>query len=230
MTAIRSALGTFRGTVVAGAALLLAVLVGGWVLLLGPATGALGTAQQDLTDRVDANDLLRLRLVRLQDQASDLGTTDATAAELAALFPPTADQPDFLGLVDEAARAAGLRPAQVTTLAPSAPVVVDPATGAPVDAAAPPPAPVEGEDGTVQAAPPPPPPTLAAQTVTLTVDASYAQAERLLDALASMDRALLLRAVSVSGSAEPGGGGAYTLSLTGLTFVAAPLERPADLG
>jgi hypothetical protein len=200
---------TVRGTALIGSLTLVLVAVGGWLLFLGPATGALHAARQELIDSRDANALLQARLSGLQQQAAQLGVVAETETRLATVFPTTADQPGFFRLVDRAASEAGIPPTQITTLSPAAPVLLlpvvadAPATGDPVSS---------------------PDSQLATQTVTVNVDTSYAAAARLLANLEEMDRALLIHSVEISSEAT---GPDVTMSITGSTFVAAPVPAPA---
>jgi hypothetical protein len=206
-------LASARTNLVLGALVLLLTAAAGWLVLLGPTQGDIGAARQQLTDRTDANALLAVRLKALEKQAADLSEVHSTARELAAVFPPTADQPGFFALMDAAAAEAGIAPEQITTLSPTAPLAVgaDPAA-----APAPPTEPVDAP--------------LAVQAVTVTLTTSYDRARRLLGRLEEMDRAFLVQSVTVATEGSGGGnaasGGTTTVTITGNTFVAPPVVRP----
>lgn len=209
-------LASARTNLVLGGLLLLAVAAAAWFALLGPTLGAISTAREDLTDRTDSNALLDVRLHALEKRASDLSDVTASARELAAVFPPTADQPGFFALMDEAAFGAGIGPEDITTLSPTAPL---PAGTDPAAAAAAPAAPTDEA------------PPLAVQAVTVILTATYDQARELLVRLEHMDRAFLVQSVSVvddqSGGEEAAPEGTTTVTITGSTFVAPPVAGPA---
>lgn len=211
-------------TLVLGGLGLLLLAAAGWLLLLGPLTEDVGTARQAADDAVDRNQVLAAQLADLEERAQDLRSTRQAAEELERLVPPTADQPGFFALVDEAAAAAGYAPRDITTLSPTAPVPV--AAGADPAAPAAPAAPAEptaAGDGTE--APAAPVAEYAVQTVSMTLTGSYEQATRLLTRLGGLDRAVLVRSISLSGEA---GSPTLTLTLSGTTFVAPPVPEPDE--
>ncbi|GEP36364.1 hypothetical protein NPS01_00270 [Nocardioides psychrotolerans] len=199
-------------TVVLGSLALVLVAAVGWLLLLGPLTSKIGETRTSVSDAEARNLTLASQLAVLQQQAEDLSGTRTVAEDLDRLFPPTADQPGLFTALVRAARRSGYAPQDITTLSPTAPVpVVD---GAPVDPAAPP---APGVDVTTA--------DLAVQVVTLSVEGDYDQARRLLDRLEQLDRAFLVRSVSVTGSSEDAG---FTLAITAATFLAPPLVAPDE--
>jgi Tfp pilus assembly protein PilO len=209
-------------TLVLGGLGLLLLAAAGWLLLLGPLTEDVGTARQAADDAVDRNQVLAAQLADLEERAQDLRSTRQAAEELERLVPPTADQPGFFALVDEAAAAAGYAPRDITTLSPTAPVPV--AAGA--DPAAVPAAPAEPPAaGDAAEAPAAPVAEYAVQTVSMTLTGSYEQATRLLTRLGGLDRAVLVRSISLSGEA---GSPTLTLTLSGTTFVAPPVPEPDE--
>ena len=203
-----------------GGLLVLVVAALGWVLLLGPATAHVSEQREAAEAAADRSTLLAGQLARLQAKAQDLGDTEEAEERLAALFPPTADQPGFFAQVGKAALEAGYSPAEITSLSPSAPTPLAP----PVPEAAP----VEGEATTDPATDPTAGPAavpadLATQTVTMTLTGSYDEARRLLAGLERLDRAYLVRSVSLAGEA---GSSSLTLSISGVTYVAPPVPAP----
>ena len=208
-------------TLVLGGLGLLLLAAAGWLLLLGPLTEDVGTARQAADDAVDRNQVLAGQLADLEERAQDLRSTRQAAEELERLVPPTADQPGFFALVDEAAAAAGYAPRDITTLSPTVPVPV--AAGAdPAAPAAPAEPPVAGDGAEAAAAPVA---EYAVQTVSMTLTGSYEQATRLLTRLGGLDRAVLVRSISLSGEA---GSPTLTLTLSGTTFVAPPVPEPDE--
>lgn len=194
---------TVGATLALGALALVLVAAGGWLVLVGPARAELSAVRGHVIDTSEANALTALRLRGLEQQADDLGAVTTVADDLAALFPPTADQPGFFALLDEAAAGAGIAPGRVTTLSPTVPLTPpeqDPATA-----------------------------PLAEQSVTVDVEATDLQARRLLARLEEMERSLLVQSVTVTRSSEEGAGATSRLAISGSTFVAPPVTRP-ELG
>lgn len=192
--------------VVGGLALALVAALG-WLLALGPQTSALAEVRAQVQDTRDQNLLLSQQLRSLQQQAEHLDDTRAEAGALAAMFPPTADQPGLFQAVTKAAADAGIGAKHVTALTPTAPSI-------------------GGADatGAVQLATPTS--GLARQTVTISVQGSYAQTQLLMENLEAMKRAYLVSAVTVGGGAQTG---AYVTTITGDMFVMAPATDPGDV-
>ena len=203
-------------TAVIGSLVLLLTGALGWVLLLGPPLAHVGEQREAAEAAADRSALLALQLTRLQARAEDLGDTERAEERLAELFPPTADQPGFFEQIGEIAREAGYAPGDITTLSPSAP--------APLAAPAPPPSPTE--DGPAAgAAPAAVPSDLAVQTVAMTLEGGYDEARRMLRGLERLDRAFLVRSVSLSAEGDSSN---LTMSISGATYVAPPVPSPAS--
>ena len=203
-------------TAVIGSLVLLLTRALGWVLLLGPTLAHVGEQREAAEAAADRSALLALQLTRLQARAEDLGDTERAEERLAELFPPTADQPGFFEQIGEIAREAGYAPGDITTLSPSAP--------APLAAPAPPPSPTE--DGPAAgAAPAAVPSDLAVQTVAMTLEGGYDEARRMLRGLERLDRAFLVRSVSLSAEGDSSN---LTMSISGATYVAPPVPSPAS--
>lgn len=178
----------------------------GWLIVVGPATAALSDVRLAITTTRDQNDVLEAQLVALTRQAEQLDETRATAAELFAKFPPTADQPGVFREVTAAAANAGIGPQDITSLTPTPPMIgaADPTTGVPLEG-----------DGS----------NLARQTVTVVVEGSYDETQRLLENLEQMPRAFLITSVSLTGGSEDGG---FATTVAGDMFVMPPIEDPAS--
>ena len=196
-------------TKVVGSLGLLAVVGLGWVVGIGPQTTALAAAREEVTAIQDQNAVLATQLAGLVKQQEELGTTRHTARELAAKFPPTADQPGLFQAVTDAAVEAGIGANGVTTLAPTPPVVGGAADASVTGAAA---APAPAGSG-----------QLARQTVTVTVAGTYDQTQQLLANLEHMQRAYLVSSVSLAGDATSG---QFTTTITGDMFVMPPVPDP----
>ena len=206
-------LGTPVATKVVGAVGLLAVAGLGWTVGIGPETGRLSDAREQVTTIQDQNAVLATQLAGLVKQQENLGETRRTARELAAKFPPTADQPGLFKVVTAAAVDAGIGAKGVTTLTPTPPVVgsADDPAGASTDAGAADPAATAGGD------------QLARQTVTVSVTGSYDQTQQLLVNLEHMKRAYLITSVALAGDAT---NGEFTTTITGDMFVMPPVKDP----
>ncbi len=222
-------LSTARANLALGVALMVVIVLAGWFLLLGPTTAEVGDTKVQITDSADRNLLLNAQLGALRAQAEDLTVTRAAADDLHAMWPATADQPGFFRAVNAAAATAGYGDGDITDLSPSAPVAVpagstglttDPAVVVPTA----PPAAGTSEGG-VTSTPAPEATTVAVQTVTLTVEGTYQQAQVLLDQLERLPRSVLLQTVGL----QPGAGDELSLTVTGVTFVAAPMRAPREV-
>lgn len=206
-------LATPGATKLVGSLSLLVVAGLGWLLVVGPETDALAQVRAEVTTVRDQNAVLTSQLAVLEQQREGLATTRRDARRLAALFPPTADQPGMFEQVTAAAVDAGIGPQGVTTLTPTPPVLgtADPAAPAAEATTDPAAAPVTGGQ------------LLARQTVTVAVTGTYEETERLLENLEHMRRAYLVTAVSLAGGAE---GGEFTTTITGDMFVMPPVVDP----
>lgn len=196
---------TLGATKILGALGLLMTAALGWLLVVGPATAALSDVRLEIATTRDQNDVLQIQLIALNRQTKQLDETRAAAAVLSAKFPPTADQPGVFRAITEAAANAGIGPQDLTSLTPTPPVIggADPATGAPL----------EGGGS-----------NLARQTVTVVVEGSYDETQRLLENLEQMPRAFLITSVSLTGGTM---NGAFATTVTGDMFVMPPIEDPA---
>jgi hypothetical protein len=204
-------------TILLGAVALLALAALGWIGLIGPALGDLGETGEARTAAQDRNHKMRLDLTRLRAQAEDLPASDALAAELDTMFPPTADQPGFFAQLADITDAAGIPPRDVVALSPGVPTVPgDPAAaGAPV--------PVDqtgGAGGETESAETVSVADVAVQDVEVQVTGDYAALTEVLQGIERMPRAFLLDTVSLLEDEENG----LSLSITGRTFVAPPLQ------
>lgn len=205
---------------------LIAVL--GWLLLLGPLTAKVSETKDAVDAAVDRNQLMTGQVAGLEQQKERLPKIRTVADELAELFPATADQPGFFAAVNDAAREAGISPDNVTTLSPTAPSLVDAsgeATSETTTETAPtaPTTPATGTsaEGTPSGV------DLAQQTVSITVEGSYDEVQKLVANLEDMPRAFVIDSLSISsGESSEGGPSALTVSITGSTFVAPPVDYP----
>lgn len=216
-------LATPGATKLVGSFALLVVAALGWQFVVGPETDALAQAREEISTVRDQNAVLTSQLAVLEKQREGLAETRRDARRLAALFPPTADQPGMFEEVTAAAVDAGIGPQGVTTLTPTPPVLgtADSAVPAPPATTDPASEPADPTDPATAAAVDPQ--LLARQTVTVAVTGTYEETQRLLENLEHMPRAYLVTAVSLASGSEDG---EFTTTITGDMFVMPPVEDP----
>jgi hypothetical protein len=198
------------GTKILGALALLLVAALGWLLVVGPETTALAEVRTQIAEAETQNDALRQQLTVLKEQQEQLPQTRAASDALTARIPATADQPGLFAAVAEAVADAGIPAEDLTALTPTPPVI---GTG---DETAGVQLPTEGA-----------PANVATQTVTVSVEATYAETQQLLDNLEQMPRAYLVTSLTVA-AAE--GSGQFSTTIAGNMFVmplAEELDSPA---
>ena len=181
-----------------GVAAVLAVLAGGWFLLVSPTRSDAEALRVQAEEQTVANDRVRTQLQVLQAQADALPQQRARLAEVAARIPETADLPALIRALTAAAAAGDVEfvslvpgpPAPVA--APVAPVVApsgepDGGTTAPTTTTA-----GGSTAGTLHAIP-----------VTLSVVGGYYQVERYVAALEDLPRALRITGLNLAPGANP---------------------------
>lgn len=216
-------LSTPGATKVVGSLALLVVAGLGWVLVVGPETDTLARAREEVTTVRDQNVVLTSQLAVLERQREGLAETRRDARRLAALFPPTADQPGLFEEVTAAAVDAGIGPQGVTTLTPTPPQLGTTGDASAAAPAADPPADPPADPAADPAAAPAAGALLARQTVTVAVTGTYDETQRLLENLEHMPRAYLVTSVSLASGSE---GGDFTTTITGDMFVMPPVVDP----
>ena len=192
-----------------GGVALLAIAAAGWLVVLSPQTSELADVRTRIETTRSQNETLRQQFVRLEAQRKQLPATRATARALAALFPPTADQPTLFKAITAAATQAGIAANNVTELSADAPVAG--ASGGSDQAQLP----GEAADS-----------DLAGQTVKVTVQGDFDQIQRLAENLEALPRAYLVSSLTLGTGADAG---IYIATITGQMFVmpAAPDPTPA---
>ncbi len=209
-------LGSATATKIIGALALAAIVAGGWLLAVGPKTDELGEVRTQIEETKDKNAALQQRLTKLQRQQKQLPATRTTARALATLFPSTADQPTLFKIVTAAAGRAGIPASKVSELSATAPAaVVDGGSTATTNTG----------QGTAKL-PGAATTGLAAQTVTITVQADYAEVQRLAVNLEEISRSYLITSLTLGMSATAG---AYSATVTGLMFVMPAATDPAGV-
>jgi Tfp pilus assembly protein PilO len=204
-----------RATVVIGGISLGLVALLGWFLLIGPTVGNLGEVGDRKTEAEDRSSMMAIQLAQLRSQADGLPDTNREADRLAQVFPPTADQPGFFAQVNQAAKDAGIPVDDIIDINHEAPVVPDVETDTATNLTVP-----EELTGS----------KVALQVVTIAVRGRYDRLSRVLANLESMRRTVLVTAVDVSlddeGDGPAVGRQMLRLTVTGVTFVAEPLDPP----
>lgn len=185
----------------AGFAVLLGMLIAGWLFVLSPRGEGVAAVDGEITATAAVNDALRNQIRARRAQEAKLAEWRAVAAALTVRFPPDAQQPRLFRMVTAAAAAAGLAPGAVANLTVGAPVR---------DAAA----------GTA---------AIASQQITMNVTGTPLQIRSLIGNLENLPRAFRLTTVTVaSADTEPGGvaGGRQTVTINGQMFVMPTLADP----
>lgn len=192
----------------------LAIVAGGWFLLVSPKRQHATELRQAAAIQVDANNALETQLVQLKAQARDLPKEQAKLAAVAARIPDSRAMPALIRALNKAAKSSGVELVSVspssTTLVAAAslatvPVTV-PAAASPARPAAAPPA---GTSGAVVAAPAASAASssaagqLASIGVTLNVVGGFFQIEQFVSALESLQRSMRLTNVSLAPGVSP---------------------------
>jgi Tfp pilus assembly protein PilO len=185
-----------------GAIALLLLVAAGWMFVVGPKSDALAQVREQIQISRDQNAGLEQQLLLLRKQVAELDETRQVADALAEKFPPTADQPGMFGEVTEAATEAGIPARDVTALTPTTPTV-------------------GGADATAGVTPQTSPADVARQTVTVSVEGSYAQTHNLLENLEEISRAYVINSVSLV-MGENG----FTTTIIGEMFAMPPAKDP----
>ena len=206
----------------------LAVLAGGWFLLVSPKRSEAADLRTQSAGQVTANAQLETQLTVLKAQAKDLPKQQAKLAAVAAKIPDNPALPALIRSLTTAAKAAGVELVSVTPSQPTALAAAPAAAVAPV-------APTAPKTGAVAAAP-----VAAASAgqlqqiqLTLNVAGGYFQVEQFVAALENLPRSMRLSNLVLnpgSNPVKPGAGSTedgktLTTTITGAVFMAA--NRPA---
>lgn len=192
----------------------LAIVAGGWFLLVSPKRQHATELRQAAAIQVDANNALETQLVQLKAQARDLPKEQAKLAAVAARIPDSRAMPALIRALNKAAKSSGVElvsvsPSSTTLVAaasPAAAPVAVPAAAPPARPAAAPPA---GTSGAAVAAPAAAAASssaagqLASIGVTLNVVGGFFQIEQFVSALESLQRSMRLTNVSLAPGVSP---------------------------
>ena len=193
----------------------LAIVAGGWFLLVSPKRQHATELRQAAAVQVDANNALETQLVQLKAQARDLPKEQAKLAAVAARIPDSRAMPALIRALNKAAKSSGVElvsvsPSSTTLVAAAASLAAAPLA---VPAAAPPArpaaAPPAGTSGAAVAAPAAAAASssaagqLASIGVTLNVVGGFFQIEQFVSALESLQRSMRLTNVSLAPGVSP---------------------------
>jgi Tfp pilus assembly protein PilO len=221
----------------------LAIMAGGWFLLVSPKRGEAEQLRLDTAAQDTANATLRTQLEVLKAQAKDLPKKQADLARVAAKIPDNPGLPSLIRALTAASTSAGVEFVSVT---PGTPVLVAaalPPGAAPVDpatAAAPAAAPAGAAPGAATDAAVAPVPASSAGTLseiplTINIVGGYFEVAQFLASIEDLPRALRVNNLTVAPGTSPTStdkkpastedGRSLTSTITGSVFMAA--DRPA---
>lgn len=216
------------------AAVIVLLLVAGWLLVIAPTRGEAAEARSLTAEQNDANSSLRTKIEMLKVQSADLPAQEARLAEMATQIPADPALPTLIRDLTAAAEATGV---VLVSLAPSPPEAVSAAVPVPV-APSPSAAPADGGAGDAAAAapaapvsPPAPAPALFKIGVSLNVTGDYFQVEQFVNKLEELKRSFQVTNFTLASDTTAVGSSSknpLTLVLNGRVFVApvVPLSSP----
>lgn len=175
----------------------IAVLAGGWFLLVSPKRADASQVRAQTAGQLSANNTLRSQIQMLKAQAKDLPKQQAKLAAVAAKIP---DNPALPTLIRALTRAADEADVELVSLSPSQPTAVAGAAAPsrPVSAAGATPA-AAGSTAAASAAVG----TLQSITVSLNVVGGYFQVEQFLDRVENLSRAMRVSSLSMAPGSNP---------------------------
>lgn len=225
---------TTRRWVVSAALGALALLAGGWLLLISPTRAEAEALREQAASQEATNVQLSTRLEVLEVKAAELPRREQEIAEVAEKIPGEAALPDLLRALTAAATSSGV---ELVSVVPglASPVVTEaapPAAPAPADPAA----------ATAPAAPAPPAPAaaggLSRLPITLDVVGDFYAVQQFVASLEELPRALRVTDLALApgnsptvlqDKAAPVDGRSLKTTITGSVFVGAPAS-PAAAG
>ena len=211
----------------------LALLAGGWFLLVSPKKSEAAEVEAQVAAQVATNQSLSVELEVLKAKAQDLPKKQADLAKVAAKIPANPALPALVRALTAASTTSGVELVSVT---PGAPVAETPAVAAPVEApdgtdpAAPAPAPAAPDPAAAAAAAPAPAGSLALIPIAINVVGDFFEVEQFIANLEQLPRALRVTNLSVAPGSSPTAGTAtntsaadgksLTTTITGSVFMA----------
>lgn len=192
-----------RLAVIGAVLLVLVASAAAWFLILSPRIATTAELEQQADQVEVSNNALTVRLARIEQLTQEAPQRAQQAQTLFAQMPETAELPEVLTQISDAATAAGIRPDGVTLITTSIPISVsDPAATPGSEAAS------AASSLGVQ---------LATMTIDVTVSGRSAQLQQFLTNLQSMDRTLLVN--STAQTEGPTNSDENSLTVRGTMFV-----------
>ena len=187
---------TKQTLMIAGIAIL-AVVVGGWFLLIAPQRASVSTLQTEQATQDKANADIQVKIQQLKAQSVERPADIATLEAIAKRLPPNLQEANLIRSLTHAAAAANVN---LQVITPGAPVLV----AAPVAATLAPTttAPASGAPAVAGAAKPAAAPAtnqLYTIPLSLTVIGNYFDIEMFIHNLETMQRAVLLNQITLAG-------------------------------
>ncbi len=184
---------------VATAVGVVAILVGAWVLLIGPQRAKAAELEVEAASQEAASEQLVSKISLLKKQSQELPAQEAKLAAIQQRIPSTTSIPTLIRNLSGLASGASVT---VTALDPARPAPVVVAVPEPVAPAADDPdAPVDTDataDDEAEAAPAPPQPTVEAVGLSISVCGDFAQIRNYLGELEGMRRVVAVSGLSIS--------------------------------
>lgn len=171
-----------RLAVIGAVALVLAVAIAAWFLILSPRIETTAELEQEAEQVRVSNNALTVRLAKIEQLAAEAPMRAQEAQTLFAQMPETAELPEVLTQISDAATAAGIRPDGITLITASIPVSVsDPTASGASDTA--------GAASSLGV-------RLATMTIDVTVTGRPPQLQQFLTNLQTMDRTVLVNSTA----------------------------------
>ena len=171
-----------RVAMIGAVVLVLAVTAAAWFLILSPRIATTAELEQEADQVQISNNALTVRLAKIEQLTIEAPQRAQEAQTLFAQMPETAELPEVLTQISDAATAAGIRPDGITLITTSIPVSVsDPAA--------------TGASETANAAT-----SLGVRLATMTIDVTVTgrppQLQQFLTNLQTMDRTVLINSTA----------------------------------
>lgn len=194
-----------RNTVFIGVLAIIATAVAGWFFLIAPRLSEADEISAQASEIATSNVALQHRYNETLKQAASATTAASDAQALFSTMPQEADLPEVLNQITDAARRAGIKPEDISTISTSVPTPLSAQTAG--DPAA------ESTSGV----------NLAQMQLNLTVSGKTQELLDFLTNLQSLDRAFLVSANQLTTSVTKNAAGrdvpTQTLAVTGSMFV-----------
>ncbi|WP_148611657.1 hypothetical protein [Nocardioides rubriscoriae] len=215
-------------TKLVGGAVVLLILVVGYLLVLSPRMSKVDEIKAQTESTAQNNQAVATTIADLEDKKAGLDAQRRIAKALARRFPTTAVQADMFADIRDAAAQAGIKDENVTALTPTVPVTADSLAA--------------NGGATLPQAGVPAGTGMATSQVSATVTGTRQQLQTFLAAMEGQSRSYLFDTAGLSPAGETDGAPSsnYTLALTGSMFLlpavvdpdapppAATTEAPAD--